>query len=210
MRPSCVSVSFARSSVASFRPTRRPPAASTGSPVASFVRGSTPTRALRWAFGLVLALALGWTPAAAQTSGVGVGAAIGVTNDAGGGARNPIGLSVKVWGTDRFAAAGVTSFFIGDEDVNSYWILQGDALFHNFNELAVGDGLLALYVGPGMQVTINEDVDNELALRAPLGLTYLLGSTPVDVFVEVAPTLQVTDPATLRFDGAIGFRYFFE
>jgi hypothetical protein len=31
----------------------------------------------------------------------------------------------------------------------------------------------------------------------------------VDIFVEVAPTLNVTDPTSLRFDGAIGFRFFF-
>lgn len=167
---------------------------------------SVPCAAVLLAVLLVVPVA----PVAAQTTGVGVGAAIGVTNDGTATSRNPVGLSVKGWVTDRFAVAGMSSFFIGDEDVNSYWILQGDALFHNFNELSVGEGLLALYVGPGLQVTINEDVDNELALRAPTGITYLLGSTPIDVFVEVAPTLQVTDPVTLRFDGAIGFRYFFE
>jgi len=145
--------------------------------------------------------------ASAQTEGVGVGASLGVTNDVF--TQNPVGLAGKAWVSDRQAVAGHTSFFIGDEDRNSYWILQADYLFHNFNELEVGEGLLALYVGPGAQLTINEDTDNDFALRAPVGVDYMLGSAPIDVFVEVAPTLKVTDPVALRFDGAVGFRYFF-
>lgn len=145
--------------------------------------------------------------ASAQTEGVGIGASLGVTNDVF--TQNPVGLAGKAWVSDRQAVAGHTSFFIGDEDRNSYWILQADYLFHNFNELDVGEGLLALYVGPGAQLTINEDTDNDFALRAPVGVDYMLGSAPIDVFVEVAPTLKVTDPVALRFDGAVGFRYFF-
>jgi len=40
-------------------------------------------------------------------------------------------------------------------------------------------------------------------------VSYMLGDAPIDVFAEVAPTLQVAADAQLRFDGAIGFRYFF-
>lgn len=147
----------------------------------------------------------------AQTEGVGVGASIGVTNGTSGFDRNPVGVNVKAWISDRQAVSGASSFFIGgtDESAPSYWLLQGDYLFHNFNELEVGEGLLALYVGAGAQFTVIEDTRNQFAVRAPLGVNYLLGSAPIDVFVEVAPTLRITDPSALRFDGAIGFRYFF-
>ena len=150
-------------------------------------------------------------PARAQTEGAGVGASIGVTNGSPGFDRNPIGINGKVWTSERQAVSGMTSFFISGTvpSAQSYWILQGDYLFHNFNKLDVGEGLLALYVGGGGQFTVFEDTDNQFALRSPLGVNYLLGSTPIDVFVEVAPTLRVTDPSALRFDGAIGFRYFF-
>lgn len=145
--------------------------------------------------------------ASAQTEGVGVGASIGVTN--GPASANPVGLAAKGWLSDRQALAGMTSFFIGSDTQQSYWILQGDYLFHNFNELEVEEGYLALYVGVGGQFTVLEDTDNQFGLRAPIGADYMLGSTPVDLFVEIAPTLNVTDPTSLRFDGAIGFRYFF-
>jgi hypothetical protein len=151
------------------------------------------------------------SPATAQTEGVGVGASLGVTNGSAAFDRNPIGLNLKAWLSDRQALSGMTSFFISGTNPasQSYWILQGDYLFHNFNKLDVGEGLLALYVGAGGQYTVFEDRSNQFALRSPLGVNYLLGSAPIDVFVEVAPTLRVTDPSALRFDGAIGFRYYF-
>lgn len=168
---------------------------------------------LRALFPLAFALALFLcaSSASAQDQGVGVGASLGVTNGAPGFDRNPIGLNIKAWTSDRQAVTGMTSFFVSGTAPNaqSYWILQGDYLFHNFNQLDVGEGLLALYVGAGGQYTIFEDRDNQFALRGPLGVNYLLGSSPIDVFAEVAPTVRVTNPSALRFDGAIGFRYYF-
>jgi hypothetical protein len=163
---------------------------------------------------LVFALSIAGplSPATAQTEGVGIGASLGVTNGGSPVDRNPIGLNLKAWLSDRQAVSGMTSFFISGTEQRSpsYWILQGDYLFHNFNKLDVGEGFLALYIGAGAQYTVVEDSDNQFALRSPLGVNYLLGSSPIDVFVEVAPTLRVTDPSALRFDGAIGFRYYFD
>ncbi|MFO8098605.1 MAG: hypothetical protein R6T83_03170 [Salinibacter sp.] len=160
--------------------------------------------------------------AQAQTEGSGIGASIGTTNSSGQVAQNPVGLTAKTWLSDRHALSGMTTFYIGGTQTRgggsgtpestvdpSYWLLQADYLFHDFNELQVDDGYLALYVGAGAQFTVLEDTDNQLALRAPIGADYMLGSAPVDIFVEVAPTVNVTDPAAFRFDGAIGFRYFF-
>lgn len=144
-------------------------------------------------------------PAAAQTSGTGLGGTIGVSN----ASVDPVGLSVKAWVTDRQAFQGAASFVISDEAVGaSYLVLQSDFLFHNFEQVAVGSGLLALYVGPGLQVTFIEDADNRLAFRAPLGINYMFDGAPVDIFAEVAPALQIAPDAQLRFDGALGFRYF--
>jgi hypothetical protein len=86
--------------------------------------------------------------------------------------------------------------------------LEGNYLFHNFQTVTVENGDLGLYVGGGAQFMINEASDNDLAFRAPLGINYIFEDAPADVFVEIAPTLQITDPTLLRFDGAIGFRYF--
>ena len=168
------------------------------------------TRARLTLFCAAVLVGLLWTaPAAAQSDGIGVGTSIGVSNGQGVASVNPVGLAAKGWISDRQALAGMTSFFIGSDGIPSYWVIQGDYLFHNFNELEVDEGYLALYVGAGAQFTIFEGTDNQFALRGPIGVDYMLGSAPVDIFVEVAPTLNVTDPTSLRFDGAIGFRYFF-
>lgn len=157
------------------------------------------------AIALLAALLFLAAPAAAQTSGTGLGGTIGVSN----AAVDPVGLSVKTWITDRQAIQGAASFVISDDDVgSSFLVVQADYLFHDFEQVAVGSGLLALYVGPGLQVTFIEDVDNRLAFRAPLGINYMFDGAPVDIFAEVAPTLQIAPDAQLRFDGAIGFRYF--
>lgn len=157
-----------------------------------------------------LATVLGVAPdiAPAQPEGIGVGATIGVTNGAAATARNPVGIATKLWLSNRQAITGVTSFFIGGQG-RSHWTLQGDYLFHNFNAVSVGEGLMALYIGGGVQYTVFESNPNRGAFRGPTGVTYLLESAPVDLFVEVTPTLQVSDPESLRFDGAVGFRYYF-
>ena len=168
-------------------------------------------------------LFIGWSPhtAHAQAEGTGVGVSLGTTNSSAAVTQNPVGFAAKTWISDRQAIAGMTSFYIGGTQTQggsqsqqivgdpSYWLIQGDYLFHNFTELEVEEGYLALYVGAGGQLTILEDTDNQFALRVPVGADYMLGSAPIDIFVEVAPTLNVTDPAGFRFDGAIGFRYFF-
>jgi len=182
-----------------------------------FLRPSIPPRPgfhmidsthMRSAIVLVAAALLLFIPSTTmgQTAGVGAGGQIGVSN----AAPSPVGLTVKGWISDRHAFQGATSFVIGgDGSSTSYLILQGDYLFHNFEQVSVGDGLMALYVGPGLQLTFIENRDTNVALRAPLGVSYMLGDAPIDVFAEVAPTLQVAADAQLRFDGAIGFRYFF-
>lgn len=158
---------------------------------------------------LVLTLFLA-VPATAQPSGIGVGGQLAATN-ASGRVPAPVGLSVKTWINERQAVSGATSFLVGDDEPfspQSFWVLEGNYLFHNFEPLTVEDGDLGLYIGGGLQFVINEDADNDVAFRLPLGLNYLFEDAPADVFVEMAPTLQITDPTLLRFDAAVGFRYF--
>lgn len=168
-------------------------------------------RFLKAASFFVFTWAIAWTfptPAVAQPSGIGIGAQMAASNTGG---RAPVGLSLKSWINERQAVTGATSFLVGDDEFDSplsFWILEGNYLFHNFQTVTVENGDLGLYVGGGAQFMINEASDNDLAFRAPLGINYIFEDAPADVFVEMAPTLQITDPTLLRFDGAIGFRYF--
>lgn len=152
----------------------------------------------------------GTSPASAQPEELGIGAALGTTNGTATTARGPVGLAGKYWMSDYQAIAGVTSLYIGSGSASpSLWTLQGDYLFHNFDLSSVEQGLMPPYVGGGMQYTVLEDQSNQWALRGPVGLTYITESGTVDLFVEIAPTLTLTNPESLRFDGAFGFRYYF-
>lgn len=168
------------------------------------------TRVLPSTLFVLLLLSLPTAPASAQSEGVGIGASLGVTNGPTAVDQNPVGINVKAWLSDRQAVSGMSSFYLSGTSpaTPSYWLVQGDYLFHNFNKLDVGEGLMALYLGAGAQFTVVEDGENQFALRAPLGINYMMGSAPIDVFAEVSPALRITDPTALRFDGAIGFRYF--
>ena len=156
---------------------------------------------------IVLLVGLFAPTAAAQPTGIGVGAQIAAANDGG---PAPVGLSVKTWVNNRQAVTGATSFRFAEGDTGSpsFWILEANYLFHNFEPLTVEEGALGLYVGPGVQLVATEGAD-DVAFRGPIGVNYIFETAPADLFIEVAPTLQVTDPSMLRFDGAIGFRYFF-
>lgn len=147
------------------------------------------------------------TPAAAQPQGIGVGPQLAVSNT--GGAA-PVGASLKLWINDRQAVTAATSFAITDSDIgSSFWILEANYVFHNFSVIDLEEGDLGTYVGGGIQYLIYDHIQDGFSFRAPIGVNYLLPEAPVDFFIEVAPTLQVNEPVQLRFDGAIGFRYYF-
>lgn len=164
-------------------------------------------------------LGVGVTPTGAQDRGVGVGVSLGASNGTETFDRNPVGITAKVWLSDQRAVAGMTTFFIGGGESTSgassanfsgpsYWTLQADYLFHSFQK-GGDESLLGLYIGAGSQVTVLEDSNNQFSLRVPTGATYLGDTLPVELFLEVAPTLSVTSPSSLRFEGSAGIRYYF-
>lgn len=55
----------------------------------------------------------------------------------------------------------------------------------------------------------HDEDDLHLGARAPLGVSIMLRSVPIDIFLEVAPVLWIVDHVDLELDGAIGFRYWF-
>ena len=53
---------------------------------------------------------------------------------------------------------------------------------------------------------INND-DPRLGLRIPLGLSYLISNSPLELFGELAPVLDLTPDTTFRVNGGLGLRY---
>ena len=146
----------------------------------------------------------------AQSSGFGLGIILG----------EPTGISMKGWISSTKAIDGAVAW-----DFNgSYLHLHGDYLFHNMDLIHVAKGKLPLYYGPGLRLESwtgeghwnhNGHWENmggsntDLAIRFPVGLDYLPATTPLDVFLEVVPTLVLTPASWVEFDGGIGVRYWF-
>lgn len=147
----------------------------------------------------------------AQNSGLGLGIMLG----------EPTGISGKYWiGSDRALDFGLAwGLWHG-----GYVHVHGDYLFHNSELIPVKSGSLPLYYGPGLRVRSWNDGNYwrrgryydsdgsrvDVGIRFPVGLAYLMDKAPVDVFIELVPTLDLVPATGLELDGALGARYWFK
>jgi len=130
----------------------------------------------------------------AQERGFGLGIILG----------EPTGVSGKLWtsGTNAFDFAAAWSF-TGDGNL----LLQADYVWHIFRLIPVPEGKLPFYVGVGGEVILVHDP--VIGVRVPLGLDYMFGNAPVDIFVELVPILRLAPSTDFDFAGGIGARYWF-
>jgi len=119
----------------------------------------------------------------------------------------PTGVSFKYWTgrTVAIDAAAAWSFINGGS-----FQVHGDLLFHSFDIFRVEKGRMALYYGFGGRFKTKTDTEGaRLSFRVPLGISYEFERAPVELFVEVAPMLDVTPKTEGNIGGGIGFRYYF-
>jgi hypothetical protein len=128
----------------------------------------------------------------------------------GGCLGTPTGLSGKLWlGSDN-----AVQFSLGG-DWGQFRDLAGTADFLvHFRPINVegDDFALPLYAGGGVKMDVNWQVPGGQLLLGPrvvLGGTVLVPTLPVDLFLEVAPTVFVYDTVGWVMDGQIGARYYF-
>lgn len=143
----------------------------------------------------VLLLALAYAGDAAARVGLGVMAG------------EPTGVALKVWGSSRHAFDAAAGWSIGDGG----WIyLHGDYLWHRY-ELDPGEfrGTVPYYFGVGGRLLLHEGDDSRVGVRFPLGLDYLFEGGRFDVFVEVAPVLDLVPETNLTLSGGVGARFYF-
>lgn len=116
----------------------------------------------------------------------------------------PTGISAKLWTGEKTAVDGAIAWSLGEgNDMH----IHADFLVHDFSLINVSSGQLPLYYGIGGRVRINGDA--RLGARIPVGLSYLLESLPMDIFLEVVPVLDLVPHTDFDIDLAIGVRYIF-
>jgi hypothetical protein len=150
--------------------------------------------------------------ASAQSSRFGLGIMLG----------EPTGISAKYWISGENALDfGLAWGGLGRE--GGYLHLHGDYLFHNFSLINVSSGKLPLYFGPGLRLRSwsgdsywnngrrydSPNGHTRVGIRFPVGLAYLFDGAPVDVFLEVVPTLDLIPSTSFDIDAALGVRYWF-
>ena len=119
----------------------------------------------------------------------------------------PIGADVKYWFNEKMAIDGAMGYSFHEDTV---LYLHSDILWHAFHLFPVSKGQLPLYFGAGGLVRIrNDDNPNEFGIRAPIGISYMFENAPVDIFMEVAPTLDIAPGVRGEVTGGIGVRYWF-
>ena len=130
----------------------------------------------------------------AQDSGLGAGALFG----------QPTGISLKLWtGSSTALDGGVAWSFVN----GGFFQIHSDVLIHALDFVQVTEGNLAGYFGIGARLRMSADL--HMGIRVPFGLDYMFSEAPVDIFLEVAPGLDLLPATTFWMDGGIGVRYFF-
>ncbi len=129
----------------------------------------------------------------AQDSGMGVGGII----------ESTLGVSFKQWIDDTRAIDAAVIL-----PVTNSFSFFGDYLIHNFDVTSVEKGKMPLYYGIGGMLR-ERDNDIILCIRAPLGIDYLFEQSPMDIFLEVVPILEVSPNVDLDLQAGLGCRYYF-
>ncbi len=117
----------------------------------------------------------------------------------------PTGLSLKAWQSGRTAMDFAAAWSFARE---SALHLHGDFLIHRFSAIEVDRQNLPFYYGIGARVKMAEEGnDPRVGIRFPLGLNYLFGNDPLDMFVEVVPILDVAPESDVSLNASVGMRY---
>ena len=117
----------------------------------------------------------------------------------------PTGLSLKQWVSVRTALGGAAAWSFEDE---AAFHVHVDYLLHGPVEAEGEAGRLLYYFGLGGRLKAEED-DSRFGVRVPLGVDYVFAVSPLDIFLEVVPMLDLAPGTDFHVNGGIGIRYFF-
>lgn len=136
---------------------------------------------------------------AQQPGNFGVGARIGV----------PTGLSVKFWNDPNRSLDISAAWSTGHSDNVSRLLLQADYVFYNYDALDLDlENIDApLYYGLGAQIRTGQD--SETGIRIPIGIDFIFQEAPLDMFIEIAPTVNLFPSTWFEVNGGVGIHYFF-
>lgn len=158
-------------------------------------------------FSLTLfALLLAGNPAHAQKSEnkVGLGLMVG----------EPTGISFKAWTSETNAIDAGLAWSVGRYDAINF---HADYLWHHFDIFGdeIDHGQLPVYYGVGGRIVFADDYPDQgdenvvLGVRVPAGINYLFEDSPIGLFLEIAPVVNIIPETDFDLDSSLGVRYYF-
>jgi hypothetical protein len=143
---------------------------------------------------LLVGAAAGPPAANAQEKGFGLGVILG----------EPTGFSFKGWIDKKSAIDGGLAWSFAHETtfhVHVDYIIHTDALTKRSD--------MPFYYGIGGRIKTGGTGDDRIGVRVVGGIAYYIPDTPLDVFVEIAPVIDIAPSTEFQINGGIGARYFF-
>jgi hypothetical protein len=143
---------------------------------------------------LLLGILLLSIPTIALDNDFGVGIVLG----------EPSGLCFKTWTGRTTAIDGAIAWSFGDGEAFHFHV---DYLIHDFRMFQARKGDLVFYYGFGGRIKAQEN--SRIGIRIPLGLSYIFAKAPIDIFLELAPGIDLSPSTDFWVNGCVGFRYYF-
>ena len=124
----------------------------------------------------------------------------------------PTGLSLKSWISEENAFDVGLAWSLGRYDAVN---IHADYLWHRYDVFDdVEEGSLPLYYGVGGRIVFSDDYPDPgdsnvvIGIRGPVGINYLFEESPIGLFLEIAPILNLTPETDFDLDGALGIRLY--
>jgi hypothetical protein len=142
----------------------------------------------------------------AQDHGFGLGVIIG----------EPTGISAKLWTSSVNAFDFGLGWSIGGDRIGKYkgYYNGGrrvhfhmDYLWHSVDAIHSSERF-PLYYGIGGRINSGAGYDGSAAVRGVFGIAWWPHKVPMDVFLELVPSLQLTSSTGFGIDAGIGARYY--
>ena len=123
----------------------------------------------------------------------------------------PTGISAKLWTANSNALAfglGWSTYHPRYDDNGSRIHFHLDYLWHSFDAIRSEENF-AFHYGIGARFKDRGGDNGSLAIRGVGGLNWMPRDTPLDIFFELAPSLEITPSTGFAIDGALGARFYF-
>lgn len=117
----------------------------------------------------------------------------------------PTGINVKGWLTKNTALdIGLAWSFVRETSFH----IHADYLMHSFDVFETTENI-PLYYGIGGRIKIGDHDKSRLGFRMVGGINYIFRGAPFDLFLEIAPILDLVPKTELTANGGFGARFFF-